>query len=301
MLYPAELPGHERLQRNVFIIRGINEKTAKLRFVNAVLLCGLLAYAATASARAQTGECQPPDGPPLQIESVDIHLELRLAGGGKLRLRGIESPRGTASNPQLAENARQFLTEKIAGQSPIGRIEEKTDRWGRRLAVLASGDSSLNQALIAAGWARADPGDAEPACLAGLLLAEGEARATRSGIWADPAYAVFDAERWGNFAPFAGQIVIAEGKVASIGQWRSLTFLNFSRDRASGPAAVLSRRLASSLEKSGHPVAGLKGARLRVRGQLQVRNAPRIEIFSPGAIEIISRPTQRATRKDNEN
>ena len=145
-----------------------------------LLASGLLASAGIATARAQTADCQPPKGPAIQIEAVDIHLEMRLAEGGKLRLRGIEAPRGTATNPQLAEAARKFLTDRISGLSPASRIEGSTDRWGRRLATVAAGASSLNWEVIAAGWARVDPGDAEPACLPELLQAVISARAAQS-------------------------------------------------------------------------------------------------------------------------
>ena len=290
------------MQRDVCIIPTINEKpmAGRHRVLAIFFACATLAGASIGLAQeaqktqgaavSQEAGCPSPTGPPVQIASVDTHLELRLADGRKLRLRGIEPPRGTPGNPGLAEAARLFLADRVEGMKLSADIAVGApDRWGRQLAILASDRAvSTSAELIAAGWARFEPGDAQPGCETTLLRLESNARDARQGLWADPAYAVLAANDHASFAGRGGQIVLMEGTIVSTGQWRSLTFLNLGRDRRADPAIVLSRRLAAALEKTGQPIASLKGARIRVRGLLQTRNSPRIEIYSTQALERLA-------------
>lgn len=244
-----------------------------------------------------------PKGQAEQVQTVDSQLEIRLTDGRKLKLRGIEPPRGTASNPQLAETARQFLAERVAGKSVMAEIFANTpDRWGRYSAEMTEGTSgSLSSELVGAGWARVEASETDIACLATRFRLETAARQAKRGLWADPAYNVLAAADRSAFAHRSGQIVLVEGTVSSVGKWRTLTFLNLGRDRRADPAIVLSRRVTQGLEKANRTTASLEGANVRVRGLLQVRNAPRIEIFSPNAIEILSAAPARNRPQGNKN
>lgn len=138
-----------------------------------------------------------------------------------------------------------------------------------------------------------EPLDADAACLPVLYQLESAAREARLGLWADPAYAVLDAADSAAFAQLAGKIVLAEGIVAGVGKWRTLSLINFGRGRRGEVSASLSRRVARAMETRGTPLAGLKGSRIRIRGPLQLRTSPRFEIFSADAIEIMSSPASK--------
>ena len=272
----------------MFITRGINEKLVMLAY--GVLCCAALSGPARAQDANAPAVCRPGQTVEIAVESADIHLEIRLADGRKLLLRGIEPPRGTPSIARLAEEARAYLNGLIAGRKLQAEIEsEARDRWGRYPAtIIDAGGRAIAELLLGNGWARVDAGSAGAGCLAALLQRDAEARAGKQGIWADPAYAVLKSGDRDALAQRAGEIVLVEGQVTSVGQWRTLTFLNLGKDRRADPAVVLSRRLVAALEKEGRSASGLTGATIRVRGQLQMRTSPRIEIFSPGALEVLS-------------
>ncbi len=177
----------------------------------AILACG------AHSAVAQEPPCTVLPLAPVEVTAIDSHLDLRLADGRKLRLRGIDPPRGTAADPQLAETARRYLTAQISGQRLSAAMAGERDRWGRHAAdvITASAPQTLNEKIISAGLARVDAGDAPPGCLPALLRSEGQARQAGRGLWADPAYAILDAGQRGNLAARGGQIVIMEGNVVS--------------------------------------------------------------------------------------
>lgn len=269
----------------MFITRAVNEKRSPA-YMSALALIFLTPM----TAGAIQGDCAPVKGEPVQVGSVDIHLELRLHDGRKLRLNGIEAPRGTPGNPGLPETARLWLESALARDPARASISPgDRDRWGRNAARIGSGASpDLAVELLRAGWARVDAADAPTTCLSLLFDAEREARAAGRGLWADPAYAVLDAASPERFQGHGGRIVITEGVVTSVAKWRTLTFLNFGKARRGEVSAALSRSLAAAMEKAGSPPASLKGAHIRIRGLLNVRNSPRIEIFSQNAIEILA-------------
>ena len=163
------------------------------------------------------------------------------------------------------------------------------DRWGRHPAVLASPSGSAHTTLaadlIVQGFVRAEPSDMPRECRTEFLRLEAQARAARRGLWADPAYAIIDASRSESFAEQGSKIVLAEGAVVSTGQWRTLTFLNFGRGRG-GASVAISRSVLRELEQSGIQAAALKGKRIRVRGQLALRQSPRIELLSAAGLEL---------------
>lgn len=243
---------------------------------------------------------------PVHVESVDIHLELRLRNGRKIRLRGLEPPRGTPTNPALAEEARLALAGWLEGEkAQSSPVRGEPDRWGRHEAALfmpAPGQGArllhaaahLNVAshLIANGWGRVDPAGLTPDCAKWLYQQEQAARSAALGLWSDPHYQVIDAANPGDFSTRGGQIVLIEGLVSSVGALRTLSFINLGPRRGRDPALVVSRRIATGLERAGVKVATLPGQRIRARGILQItdenRKSLRIEIVSDTAIERLT-------------
>jgi endonuclease YncB( thermonuclease family) len=272
----------------VFTTQTINEKrrpSIALLAIAAALICG------QPRAAAEENACAPALREDISVESVNIHLELRLTDGRNLLLRGIEAPRGTPSNPELPAQAQAFLTREIASQTLQADIDAGApDRWGRRVAKVAvagRAEPIVNE-ILRNGLARVHPLDVARDCLAEMLKLEAGAREGRVGLWADPAYEIVAAKGAKSRADRAGSVVLAEGQVISVGQWRTLTFLNLGADRQNDLSVSLSRRVSQDLERTGRSPASLKGATIRVRGLFQVRNSPRIEIFSAGSLEVLS-------------
>lgn len=252
----------------------------------------------------EPGARDTPPAPPVHIESVDIHLELRLRNGRKIRLKGLEPPRGTPANPGLAEEARLALAGWVAGETAQSTsVQGEPDRWGRHEASLflpgpGPGAPWLHAAghLIAHGWGRVDPAGLPADCVKWLYLQEQSARAAALGLWSDPHYRVIDAANPGDLSAHGGQIVLIEGLVSSVGTLRTLSFVNLGPRRGRDPALVVSRRIAGEMERAGVKLATLTGQRIRARGVLQIideqvtdenRRSPRIEIMSALAVETM--------------
>lgn len=119
---------------------------------------------------------------PAQVAVID---------GGTLRLRdrvvhlaGINPPaRGETCRPPggsaidcgaAAANALAVLVR----DNPTECSLHGHDQAGRPLGTCTSHGAEVNQALVADGWARADPSNAP------LVQAEAQARAARRGLWA---------------------------------------------------------------------------------------------------------------------
>ncbi len=288
----------------MFSTGDINEKQRHRTKICAsawLLFCSFLVSVTPHSpARAQEAACLPAHPQAIEISAVTPHLELRSADGLLLRLRGIEPPRGTKSDPELAEKARRRLLELVSGKALIAHVEEgEPDRWSRRLAQVAEAITGakidLSGILIRDGWARVDPATASPDCLDRLYPLEHDARTARRGIWADPDYGVLSPTNSADFSLRSGETVLIQGVLRSKGQWRTLTFLNFGR--RGELSIVLSRKTAAALERSGRFAGGYDGKHIRARGLLQIRTSPRLEVFSPGAIEILP-PAAMATHKN---
>lgn len=98
----------------------------------------------------------------------------------KIRLHGIDAPE---KGQPFSERAKQFASGLAFGRAVTIRVVDH-DKYGRTVAdvVLADG-RSLNRELVRAGyawWYRRYSNDRT------LAELEAHARATRSGLWADP-------------------------------------------------------------------------------------------------------------------
>jgi hypothetical protein len=156
-------------------------------------------------------------------------------------------------------------------------------------AVTDGGDPAarrwLQAALVDAGHARVAPLPGETLCLAELFAREAVARATRSGLWSNPAYAIRSARDTRTLMALTGTFQIVEGWVAAIGGTRRELFLNFGRDwRWDFTAAVDLRRLPDR-DATVSRLKALEGRYVRVRGWIEKRNGPFIELAAPDVIE----------------
>ena len=81
---------------------------------------------------------------------------LRLAGGAKVRLIGIDTPEQGDAPERWAAEATSFTREFLRGGRVWLRFDrERIDRYGRYLAYAYVDDQMLNEALLREGLARA--------------------------------------------------------------------------------------------------------------------------------------------------
>jgi len=150
---------------------------------------------------------------------------------------------------------------------------------------LPSGEN-LGLKLVAEGLARVGPSGTDP-CLVALLAAEIKARNAKLGLWADSHYAVLAANQPAALPASAGEFVIVEGVVQRIGQSAARFYLDLGPARSSNLSVTFSRQNGQSFSAAGVAPELLTGKTIRVRGILEMRAHPQIEIYTPAAIEVI--------------
>ena len=230
----------------------------------------------------------------VQAVSVDERLDVELSDGRIVRLGGLDAPNAERGAPEVANAAREFLSERLLGRdADLLLLTGGTDRWGRTIADLIVSDPSTGSArsiaaaLLTAGYARVRPEFETRGCAEERLRLEDRARQGELGIWRDPEFAVIQSSNLAELRRRSGRFVVIEGMVRRVGFARSRLYLELvPRD---GPTIVVARKLETALARQGQPVGGLVGQTVRVRGALDDRFGPRIEVADPAMIEVARR------------
>jgi endonuclease YncB( thermonuclease family) len=254
--------------------------------------------APAAAAHAQTdAACAAGPRRTAHLSRIDARLEFVLDDGTHLRLFGIEAP-ASRSPPDPSAEARRAQLARWLGKADLAIVPASPapDRWGRltaRVFAPSSGAAGapplpVAETMVDAGFARVRPEAAPAACMAGLFKAEAAARAHNLGLWADPANAVLPASDPDALARRAGETLIVEGRVTSVGETRTRLYLNFGPRRGRDFSASIARRRLRAFEAAGLAPKGLAGRVLRVRGLLEMRSGPQIDIELPAAVEIVT-------------
>jgi endonuclease YncB( thermonuclease family) len=252
-----------------------------------------LVAAALAAALPARAACGTPDGT-VRIAGVDERLDVILSDGRTVRLGGVASADPDRA-PNLAAAARDFLNSRFVGRDgELERLASGTDRWGRVVADIAVSDPgdqdrkmSAASALLAAGFARVSPVIEARGCVTARLSIEDEARRGGLGLWADPRYAVIPAMDVEALRASGGRLVVIEGAVRRVGIGRSRLY--FDLVPRGGPTVVVPRKLEPAFARAGHPVDAVVGETIRVRGALDNRLSPRLEVSEPEMIEFLGR------------
>jgi endonuclease YncB( thermonuclease family) len=249
----------------------------------------LLFAAAPAAAPAAAKPAMEADGVFAVREVIDGDT-LVLEDGSQVRLVGIQAPKlplGRPNFPQwpLAPEAKAALESLALGKRltlsyAVGG--RRVDRHGRKLAHLFDeAHLWLQGEMLRRGLARVYTFPDNRALAADMLALEGEARAARRGIWADPYYRVLDA------AGAAGHdetFQLVEGVVVRADSAKGRTYLNFGGDWKSDFTAVIE---ADARRMFAEDPARLQGRRVRVRGWMKTMNGPMIDVTHPEQIEVL--------------
>jgi hypothetical protein len=95
-----------------------------------------------------------------------------------------------------------------------------------------------------------------------------------------------------------GRFAVVEGRVLSVRQAGATTYLNFGRNWMRDFAVTISRRTMPAIEASGLAPKSLESRRIRVRGWVEARTGPRIELLRAGQIEILNGNEPATTRHE---
>jgi endonuclease YncB( thermonuclease family) len=244
---------------------------------------GAVVLIAAASQPAHAAGCSfEPQGEGRVAAVIDAR-SFRLEDGREVRLTGIE-PVATEKPDRTSA-----LSAIVAGRDVTLQGEDDTpDRYGRQPAfvyVAGSGESVQAQ-LLALGEALVSGNVTDQDCASVLNAAEAAGRQAKRGTWADPA-AIKNAESPGDILTGIGRFTVVEGKVLSVRQSGATTYLNFGRNRTRGFAVTISRRMMAAFAAAGLVPKSLENRRIRVRGWVEARQGPRIEVLRVGQIEML--------------
>jgi micrococcal nuclease len=257
--------------------------------VTAVVLTALPALGCDDLVRA-------PGGVVIEVTDGDTIV---LDTGLIVRMIGTQAPKlplgreGFETWP-LAEEAKAALEQMVLGQSvELGYGGERVDRYDRALAhVFVQGEPEVwaQREMLARGLARVYSFPDNRKCLEPLFAAEAQARVSRLGIWRDPFYSVRSADRPADILSHAGGYELVEGRVLLADRSGGRVFLNFGRLWREDFTAVIEARALRLFTEEGIDPLSLDGSLVRIRGWVDDRDGPRIEVTHPEQIEVLARP-----------
>lgn len=219
-----------------------------------------------------------------RVASIVDARSFRLTDGREIKLAGIEPVASDAINRTAA------LSSLVAGRDVSLRGADDTpDRYGRQpaFAFVEGAEDPVQAALLTQGDALVSADVADKDCAAVLLAAEAAARAAKRGVWAGSAV-IKNAESPGDILAGNGRFMLVEGKVLSVRQAGATTYLNFGRNWTRDFAVTISRRVLPSLQAAGIAPKSLENRRIRVRGFIETRAGPRIDLVRAGQIELLN-------------
>ena len=266
-----------RTQYAITMSNGFHRLTKIARIAIAIAVMAAAAASAAPCAFEQQGEGR--------VSTVIDARSFRLADGSEVRLAGIEPAFPDKPGTMQMQALAALLSER---EVRLSGEDDAPDRYGRQLAyVWRLPDETLVQhELLARGEAMVSPTVSDKDCAAALMAAEAAARDAKRGIWADPT-AIKNAESPGGILAGVGRFMLVEGTVLSVRQAGATTYLNFGRNWTRGFAVTIPRQALASLAAGGFVPKSLENKRIRVRGFVEARTGPRIEVLRTGQIEIL--------------
>jgi len=242
----------------------------------------------------RAAECALEPGPTRAVTRVLDSETIALDDGTEVRLVGALGPRLLDEPDETAlwepeREARAELERLTLGKSvELAFSGRRTDRYGRLLAqvfVAGSERQWVQQQMVRRGHARAYAFADNAQCTTELLADEWMAREKRLGLWANAAYQVRHAESVRDLLRYRSTFQIVEGRVARVTDVRGQVFINFGRDWREDFTA---RARTADLNRWGLDARSLEGRRVEVRGWIERRSGPAIELRHASQISVLA-------------
>jgi endonuclease YncB( thermonuclease family) len=258
------------------------------------LAAGVVAPVITWSAALAQSPPASPCATATEEDRIQVVLEdgeIRLERLGAIRLADIRLI-------ETQDTARPLAWLRSLSGRRVQVAAGRSDRWQRRRAVLALADEvapiDIGELLVGEGFAIVDAGEEDALCRPALLELEQRARERRLGAWrADSAPLLRGDDT--RLADQIGRFAIVEGRILSVGERATRTYLNFGRAGTGALTVTLPKRTWSILRGRGLSADGLRGRRVRARGMIEMWRAPTIEIVAADVLEILDgKPGPRA-------
>lgn len=238
------------------------------------------------------------DGPKGEVISVTDGDTIVLDSDVRVRMIGIQAPKlplgrdGFETWP-MADEAKTLLENLVLGQQVQVRYGgQEMDRHGRVLGHVFVGENEVwtQGAMLEAGLARVYSFFDNRFCLDELYKLEAQARVDRIGIWdGDPFYAIRRGDQPAKLLDQLDRYEIVEGRIVNADRAGSRVYLNFGTYWKEDFTLVIERKALRLFEQKGIDPLTLEDALVRVRGWIDQRDGPRIEITHPEQIEVLAR------------
>jgi endonuclease YncB( thermonuclease family) len=241
--------------------------------------------------------CTLDPGPIRTVARIIDAETLVLDDGSVLRLIGALAPRardaGAAAGAWPPEaDATKALSDLVLGKRvKLAFGGRRSDRYGRALAQVFlqdGGDEWVQGTLLAGGHARAYGLPESFACSRELLAHEAEARQRRIGLWSNGVYRPMPADRPGTLMQLRGRYERVIGRVASVGHTKSTTYLNFGADWKTDFTARVGKAVLAANPEFSRLIDALSAKTVVVRGWIERRNGPMIDIADPSQLEVMN-------------
>jgi len=260
-------------------------------------LCSVIApVALVLSADLARAGCDLKDAGNATIVEILNTESLLLEDGRAIRLVGTLSPRtGTrwAQAMGLESKIMAALEARLLGKEVRLRIgSRERDRYGRLMTHVFVGDGDdtvwVQEALVRGGLATVYSFSDNRECVRELQAVERVAREAGAGFWEQGVFRVRDAADLDSLDGLAYSFQIVEGRVEDVAESRGRVYLNFGEDWRTDFTATVAPSDRDSFNGSGVELLGLKGRTVRVRGWVERRNGPMIDVTHPEQIEVIA-------------
>jgi endonuclease YncB( thermonuclease family) len=243
---------------------------------------GLVTLLVAGSLETGHAACSLPGQGSGRVNAVIDGRTFRFDDGREVRLAGIE----LVLQP---DRSAKPLAALIDGRDvELNGRDDAPDRYGRQslFAFTENSGTTVQAQLLSQGDALFSGLVADRPCAAELAEAEAEARNAHRGVWAEGS-AIKNAENPDDILARVGQFTVVEGKALSVRQSGTVFYVNFGRRWTEGFAVTISKRMIAPLEAAGLAPKSLENRRLRIRGWVERRGGPRIDIFQTGQIELV--------------
>jgi endonuclease YncB( thermonuclease family) len=270
------------------------------------LVVGLtLAFSLPSYSKTTSGEPSPraalTAGESGQVTRVIDGDSLVLAGGLKVSLSAIQAPRfkweGRYEAWPLADEARETLRALVAGKTvKLFYGGDKRDRYGRAIAQIYTLDANgepdiwLQEAMITAGMARVYSWQGQRQDTEALYGAESKARSEQRGIWdVKTTKGFYDVRKPDPdpLAQYVDSVQIIEGVIIKIADVRRTIYLNFGSDYKTDFTIAIPKKSRKVFKKAAYDPLTLTGARVRVRGYVELYGGPIIWLNDPERLEVL--------------
>ena len=212
------------------------------------------------------------------VASVRDGRTILLTDGREVRLAAIEA----------GDEAGVTLQSLVGASLRLEQLGPEQDRYGRlvALAYIDEGGPSVQQTMLEQGRARVSARVGDKTCASVLLGAERDARSAGRGLWSDPNFAPLRSQDTSRIAGARGEFALIEGKVLSVRESGATIYLNFGRRWTRDFTVTIPKRVRREFSAAGMDPKQLEGYPVRIRGWVEQRSGPVLNVVVPEQIEL---------------